>query len=322
MTSKPQENPVISTNEEPPTAPVAEKRYNKGNKPAGKKFKKGPKPPPTTTSTTTNGKRTEATFEKKSDSPVLSVYNLLPVFELQTAFLGILEISRAFYDILLAKDAKMTNLFSCDELTYTLSLCVYYRCATVANRSNTKIIFGLSYLKSMVEGLLLPDVLAQFVETFGQVKLSNGCIIAPLFDGYHHMRRQNGFVDPLTILRRMELEPTHEEWALHSRPVLRYAQACSRALKNAMELRNVNYAMLEGRPELLACYSFSDDGTYNVSAIDKIDQKQAQLGAAYRIRISNYLELDVGLAIQPSLGAPNINPAMFLTQHILNALRG
>lgn len=270
----------------------------------------------------TNGKRTEAKFEKKSDSPVLSVFTLLSVFELHTAFMGVIEIARAFYNILHSRDSKMTNLFSIDDLTYTLLLSTYYRCAYVTNHSATKIIFGLSQLKSVVEGILLPDVLATFVETFGQVKLSDGSTIAPFFDSYDRMKRQPGFVDPKTILDRMGLQPIEPEWSLNAEPVLRYMQASTRALKNAMELRPVKYTELEGRPELLGNYRISEDGTYKVTALDKIDQKQAQLGAVCRFRTEHFNQFRVGIALQPRFGAPDIMPNMFLTNYIVTALRG
>lgn len=268
-----------------------------------------------------SGKRGHTSFEKKSDSIILSVFTLLPVFELYTSFYGVLDVSRAFYAILQSRDRKMTALLTEDDLTYTLLMCVYYRCALVANSSKTKIIFGLSCLKTLTEHVLLPDVLAQFVEAFGTQKLSNSATIVPYFSNYREMRRQPGFVDPEVILRRLGLEPSEGDWSIHTLPVLTWEQASSRALKNAMELRPVRYSELEGRPELLGCYEVDDTGTYRVSALDKIDVHQAQLGAACRFRPKDYSGLNIGLALPPLFGAPDINQDLTLTGHVLKALR-
>lgn len=274
-------------------------------------------------------KRQMATFSKKPETKISSTYLLQPYFEIATQFNGVQYIANTFYDILSCRDSKMTNLFTADEFYYIILMSVYYRCASVANAAKATIIFGFSDLKSMMEHVLLPDAIATYVETFGNVDLSNGITVLPYFRDIGEMTNLALFARPQVVLDRINLSreeadnlpyPIHGNWRLCPTIIVQYMKAVTRALKNAIELREVKYTELSGRPELLAIYSVEDNRQLQCKALDKLDQSQCQLGAAFRFRTSEMLAI-VGEPLIPLYGAPNIDSDVVLTTHFSNSLR-
>lgn len=266
-------------------------------------------------------KRQKAEFNQQKDVTIVSTFLLLPVYELFTETLGINRVCRNFYNIMHARDHKLTSQVSIEAFTYTVLLSVLNRMVRIANTSKTAIILHTSDLNTITKDILLPDAIATFVETFGIVTLSNGTKVVPFFRDYPRMQLLPGFLDPLMLLHDMELEPEFTNWGLHTRPVLDWQVASTRALKNMMELRTVRYDEIEGRPEFLACYHYDVNGRLSPTSIDKMDIHQCQLGAAYGIRRRSYQDLKFGLSTDPVYGAPDCERDLVLTTHFRNTLR-
>jgi hypothetical protein len=273
-------------------------------------------------------KRQMATFSKTPENKLSSVYPLQHQFELATTFTGVRYVSQCFYDILSSRDGKMTQLFSANEFYYIVLLSVYYRCATITNMAKTSIIFGLSDLKNVIMDILLPDAVATYVETFGSIKLSSDAVVIPYFRGINEMQTLAGFVDPVTVIRTInqrrgesDEQPyhVHGDWNLAPQIIVNYTKAISRALKNAIDLRRVNFAEPEGRPEFLSCYEVDDHSKIRCYSLDKVDQTVCQLGATYRLR--NTAVQDFGVVMEPMFGAPTIEADVFMTNHFLKSLR-
>lgn len=273
-------------------------------------------------------KRQTASFTKTPENKLSSVYPLQTQFELATSYTGVRHVTQCFYDILTSRDGKMTSFFTANEFYYIVLLSIYYRCATITNMAKTSIIFGLSDLKNVVENIMLPDAIATYVETFGSVKLSSDASIIPYFRGFEEMKILPGFVDPKTVIRDINEQRTacdettftvHGIWSLAPQIIVNYTMAVSRALKNAIDLRRVNFTEPEGRPEFLSCYEVDEHSKIRCYAIDKIDQLSCQLGATFRLR--NTSEQDFGVKMEPMFGAPTVEAAVFLAGHFLRSLR-
>jgi hypothetical protein len=276
-----------------------------------------------------SGKNKLAKFSKKPETSISSVRPLDTVFEIITSFLGIRHVAQSFYEILHARDSKMTNLFSELEFAYVIQLSVYYRCARIANECKTAFLPRLSDLKTLIDGLLLPDCIATFVETFGIVKLTNGASVCPYFRNHATMTQTVGFVDLADTLRSINRERQNydlppldinpDNWNINEEIVLKYARASSRALKNAIELRPVDYNNTEGRPEFLTVYEV--DGRHiKCRSFDKIDSTQCQLGACYRLRTAEMMQ-EGGTQFPVLFGTDNVRPDVHLNYHFIRALR-
>lgn len=277
------------------------------------------------------GKRSKASFDKKPETKVASVRPLDNYFEINITLDGITHLAEIFYGMLRSRDSKMTALFTELEFRYVLTMSVLYRLATIANYHHSAFIGKLSDLKTLAHGLLLPDVIATYVETFGIVTLQNGAKVIPFFRGYQHVRRHMPMADLNNIVQMINMYDLEEyetqywadpdDWGLCDAIVLKYSKACSRALKNAIELRPVKYDEYEGRPEFLSCYKSNRFDTHvECLAIDKIDSQQCQLGASYRLRTHETLRMN-GTYLPPLFGTDSVRPDVFLVNHFNKAWR-
>lgn len=182
-------------------------------------------------------------------------------------------------------------------------------------------------MKIAVDELLLPDSIAQYVETFGEVKLSNGTTVIPLFKGILD-QPDYGFLNPTIILERINRR--REEDGIPPYPIVygwfcpriitQYSIAVARALKNAIALRSVDNKILDGRNELLAGFIHGDHMQLECIAYDKISVTECQLGAAMRIRFPELVQ-EMGVPFVPVYGAPSINPESVLIAHFMRNLR-
>lgn len=242
-------------------------------------------------------------------------------FHLQTSLIGACTISRHVYEILQARDAKITSCFSIHDLQYVTLLCSYLRCAQVMNSTRTQIIFGLSLLKDAVHNILLPDTLCKYVEILGTVTISSGITVIPFFDTYSRMRDAPWFIDARHLISREDREYTElGEWPVNTRIILRVQQGLSRALKGVLELRTVK-TELQGSEELLSSYVELDNGRIQPRSIQKVDVNVCTLGAALRFRDSDTDEHEHGLRLPSVQEAPAVEPDLFLTSWVLKQLK-
>lgn len=305
--------PTLSSEPKQPSTQRGKRPFFKNNN----KHKEGPP-----------SKRQMATFSKTPETKLSSTYPLQNQFELQTQFTGVRHVTNCFYDLLSVRDSKTTSYFSALEFHYIVLLSVYYRCATVSNAAKTTIILGLHDLSIALKGLLLPDAVATYVETFGRFKLSSGATVVPYFRGIHDMQQLPGFVDPVTGLRVInqiredkELQPyaSQGDWNISIQIITNYSKALARMSKGIVDFRSVNYDELEGRAEFVSCYEVDGNTRIRCYAYDNIDQVSCQLGAAYRFRQSG--QPDVGVLMEPMFGAPDVEYDVILTNHFLKSFR-
>lgn len=268
----------------------------------------------------------ESKFEKKQELSLTHVTPLQLTFELATNFFGILDVTKIFYNLLQSRDSKLTNSFTLLEFTYITLMAVYNRCTMLTNTYKTSVLFDQSHLKTLMEDVLLPDSIAQFVETFGKVSLSNSIAVIPYFRGIG-MPEHPGYLNPILLLNRInrerehqELEPyrTHNNW-LCPEIITKYMSAVSRALKNAIQLRAVDNKNHDGRNEFLAGYSHTELGI-QCHAYDKISISECQLGAAFKLR-QNGLTQEIGIPLPELFCAPEIMPESLLIAHFMHGLR-
>lgn len=231
------------------------------------------------------GKRTKASFDK---SEVAKHVAFTPViytaYDLETSFRGLLDLCLIFYNILINRDQKIANLISQQHFQYVTLLSIIYRSCKTASSSTTTIIRGLSYLKESVENLLLPDLLCQYIETVGYVKLSSGITVIPYIRTYATMKHSLDFIDPVAILAQMGRPDPGTDWGIDDEVILQYKRAISRVLKNAVQLRLVNYVDLEAKPEFLAVYEALPDGRVLPLAFEQMNAQQCTYGAVMKFR--------------------------------------
>lgn len=232
-----------------------------------------------------NGKRAKASFQKSEVAKhVAFTTTIRTAFELDTSFRGVLDLCSIFYNILLNRDSKIANLMTAQHLQYVTLLSIIYRCCLVASSSTTTIIRNLSYLKETVDKLLLPDVICQFVETFGYYKMSTGITVIPYIRRYNIMKEHLDFIDPCALLAQMNLPDPQTDWSIDDDVVIQYKNAISRFLKNAVQLRLVNNVELEAKPEFTACYDILRDGRVLPSAFEQMNATQCTYGAVMKYR--------------------------------------
>lgn len=274
-------------------------------------------------------KRKKPSFNEGKISKNPTCFKLSNYFELATMFTAVEAVTHVFYNMMIARDNKISNLICHDEFLYVTILSIYYRCAVVSNYAKATIIFGLSDLKTVMENILLPDVIATYVETFGVVKLSSGIEVVPYFRDIAEMSNLAGYLDIRSILRAINVTrrehnlPDYQargEWSVSPELIVNYTSSMTRMLKNSMQLRKVNFSEMEGRPEFLTVFSVLPDGQLDCKSIDLIDLNQCQLGSAYRFRTVDLIEAH-GTQFPLIYGAPAIEPKVMLANVFAEALR-
>lgn len=286
--------------------------------------KTGQRKRPFSTTRKEPAKRAKASFSQQNTArQIATTTPILTAYELETSYRGIFLLCNTLYSILTKRDQKISTLITAHHLQYVTLLSIIYRALLIASNSTTTMVRNLSYLKDTVQNLLLPDVLCQYIESIGYIKLSSGITVIPYIRNYTTMRNTAiDFIDPAGILTQLGIEVPDTDWAVEDRVILDYKQAISRVLKNALQLRKVNNTELEAKPEFLASYKSLDDGKLCPMAFESMNQAQAQLGAVYMFRSSeSYHEWD---GLRPPLvhEAVSISPDHFMTDYILHLLKG
>lgn len=269
-------------------------------------------------------KRAKASFsEPNTARQIATTTPLYTAYELETSFRGIILLCNTLYAILTNRDHKISTLITADDLQYVTLLSIIYRAQLIASQSTTTIVRNLSYLKETVADMLLPDVLCQYIESIGYIKLSSGITVIPYIRDYAVMRNTAlDFIDPAGILVRMGDDVPDTPWAISDTAVLRYKQAISRVLKNALQLRKVNNTELEAKPEFLASYKTQDNGKLTPLTFEISNVNQAQLGAVYKFRSSETFQEWDGLRLPLVCEAADVSPEHYLTDYILHLLKG
>lgn len=247
---------------------------------------------------------------------------ILTAFELETSFRGVIDLCSILFAILINRDQKIASLISKEHFIYVTLLSTIYRCNLIASHSTTTIVRGLSYLKETVHDLLLPDILCQYVEAFGYIKLASGITVIPYMRSYTIMKDTLDFLDPSAILRRMDRPAVDTDWSIDDVVVMQYKHAISRFLKNAIALRKVNNDELEGKPEFLASYRFVDDGRLQPLAFEQMGCAECTLGGVYKLRDADGVHEWNGNIRPPIVHESKcVNVENYLTDHILNSLQ-
>lgn len=272
---------------------------------------------------TTNGKRSKASFDKSEVAKhVAFTTAIYSAFEIESSFRGLLDLCQIYYAFLINLDPKIANLLSAEHFQYVVLLSSIYRCLLTAMNSTTTIIRNLEYLRETVEKILLPDILCQYVETFGYIKLSTDITVIPYIRSYETMKDDILFLNPLSILRRMGKENPHTDWAIDDDVILEYKQAISRADKKVNQLRLVNFTELEAKPEFLGCYEDEPDGRTKPLAFEQMNATQCDYGAAMKFR--DVSRMDMWHGIKPPIihESRSIKRDSFITTLISLYLKG
>lgn len=284
---------------------------------------KGRKRPYPSKRTLNEGKRSKASFDKKEvGKHVASTTLIYTSYDIETSFHGIRTLCETLYAILVNRDQKLSNLLTANHLIYVTLLSSIYRCLSVSSKSTTTVIRNLSYLKEAVHDLLLPDILCQYVETIGYIKLSTGATVIPFIRSYLSMKNCLDFVDPCSILAIMGRPECDNDWSIDDEVILQYKRAISRFLKNAVQLRLVNFSEQEAKPEFLAVYHTLPGGRIQPEAFEQMNATQCTLGAVYQFRNSRESDNWNGLVPPVLHEATAVHLVTYVTDYILHHLKG
>jgi len=263
-------------------------------------------------------KRAKASFEKKPVASLTLTPPLFPNFELATSFLHVPATADVYFDMIRSKDQKILNDFTSKEFQYIVLLCVYYRCATITCEMKIRQIQDRNLLGESVNTIQLPNIVAQFVETFGSVPYLGQRVI-PYFRNYQRMITKVGFLDPRILLRQIlngdyDSRDVESDWAVYHPIIEKYQKAIARALKTPLAVRTPNYGSVEGRAEFLSVYEPESQGKVSCYSIAPAEIYSCQLGCAYRFRTHDMLRMH-GTFVPGLFQAAAVRPESVLRSH-------
>jgi len=262
-----------------------------------------------------------AKFSKLQSNVTIFTSALFTFFPLHTEFTGAPLVAGVLYDILSARDYKMTSKFTKREFQYVTLLATYYRTALIVNKSKTAVIHGLGVLKESIADLLLPDVLWSYIETLGIVQLTSSIQIVPHFLNYENMQTKSYFVDCYHYLTRDQQRDVLPHWSINDEVIIKVEQGMSRALKGILDLRRIK-AELDGHPRFACAYDETEFSRITPFCVEQIDVNECKLGACYRFRsVDSRTWEDSTLSLPLVHEAQPVQPENYLTQSILAQLR-
>jgi len=259
-----------------------------------------------------------AKFAKLQNTPITFSTPILTTFELHTEFTGAVTIAGTLYDILRFRDYRLTQGFTKHEFQYVTLLATYYRCALLTNHSKSAIIHYTGLLKESVKDVFLPDVICDYIETLGHIRLSSDISVIPYFRDYPTMRRKPSFIDAFDYLTAEQQQEVLPHWSINDEVIVRVVQALSRALKGALNLRRVSESM-EGHQRMIAGYEHVEFGRIVGRFPEKIDCNEGVLGTCMLFRgIGEYPD---GIQVVMVHEIPPVVSETYLTEWIQKSIK-
>lgn len=237
-------------------------------------------------------RRGGAAYNKTAINPTTLIRPRRSVFPVFVSDEGCTEITRVIYSIVTCKDRHMGAQVPLILMQYVAHMVFYARLLYVGSTLGYYIDREANWLKNNCKSILLPEILAKYIETLGYVDTPNGHRIVPFipdWERYKESIHSERILQLYTELQRPFIGDEHPDelnipaWALDTIAIMRYNTNSSRALRLGPGFRTVNFENPEGRKELLVSTKAHPDGLIPCASF-AITQPEAITGATHRWR--------------------------------------
>jgi hypothetical protein len=141
---------------------------------------RGRRPPSRGRFNVRSGQRHGGTGFAKDTTPSGSSLGLRQsYFSVATSNRGIQKLSEIVYDLIVARDRQITQLFPFHLFIYAISISFTYRLTRVASGLGYASPRDISRLKKAAENVLLPTIICNYIESIGLVTLRSGARVVP-----------------------------------------------------------------------------------------------------------------------------------------------
>lgn len=160
---------------------------------------------------------------------------------------------------------------------------------------------GASRLKQVANGIQLPSILAQYIESIGSVELASGATIVPHSGDYEAMFPVDFdlMLSPAAILEQAQRPVPPGDWAIDTQWIIEYNDATTRASRSGMRFRLIDSTDLRGRIEMSVSYTLQAEAMLLPKAPQVMTEAEAQLGSCYSFR--DYTNRDEWLGLNKEL---------------------
>jgi hypothetical protein len=233
---------------------------------------------------------------------------------------GIPHIVDSVLEIYCTRDTQLRRLMPACLLKYVFTLCVFARLARLANKTGSSSIRDFDRLLAVTKHIRLPNMLARYVETIGLWTTPNGVTICPLtfetlanylvayhrvpaphrleIDDYYYSHRTveddvDEYLDNYYahFAQQVGPRPPREQprtvWQ-YREDFVRFYNSNTRVDRMGISFREVAHDELEGKEELLSCFSVvpGTEEFYSQAAL-QMSEGNALLGSCFRFRTSD-----------------------------------
>lgn len=270
---------AVNNNPSPPQKRSFNSSSNNTRSPAPKKHR--------FTSTVTN-RRGGTSYSKQNDITTLSSTPTLPFFPVYVSNLGCRTLAELVLACIRGRDYRIATAIPLLQLVYVTIIAYCNRVVQVSTESGYAKPSFASRLKSVAKGIMLPDVLAKYIETIGLVTCANGIVIAPWAANYEEMFPDGTdmMIDPATILQEADRPIPPGDWCIDVAWILAYNASTSRGARTGMKFRVVEDNSFVGDVKMLVSWTNEAPfiGEVTPYCPERISRAEMALGAAYQFR--------------------------------------
>lgn len=207
---------------------------------------------------------------------------MFPVF---TSNQGCRSLAHLCFRAIQGRDFRLANAITELQLAYVLTLAFCNRIVQTSILHGYAFPLEASRLKQVATGIQLPSVLAQYIESIGEITLANSAVVVPYSASYRELFPPDSvlMLDPAVILAEANRVVPPGEWAIDVNWIVDYNDATTRASRTGMRFRSVDNNDFKGRAEMVVSYEMQDHMLLP-KAPQVMSQAEAQLGATYRFR--------------------------------------
>lgn len=231
----------------------------------------------------------------KSEIPItLRITPNRTYFPVYCSNLGIPTICSSVHGVMSTRDHRINDYVPLHILKYVTNLSWLHRMVQIAWKSGIFISQDISLLKRHADSLIFPPILCDYIESFGQYRLSNGTTLVPRVLGYDDWMQTTFPIrgghpifsrimwDVRALFDEQQEAYPENYWLIHQPWIQRYHESTSRANRTGMVYRRVN-DLVEGTTAM--CTALSTQHFIAGHSCQEMSDPECQLGSSYRMRI-------------------------------------
>lgn len=232
---------------------------------------------------------TSVTFEKKSTPLGMMSSSRKTLYPVYSSNLGLDSVVESVYNSMTARDHRLAHRISLNMMKYITSCAWLNRVTQCAIHYGYAYPIGVSDLKKATAGIILPEMLAKYIESFGLYQGLNGLKIVPHcwndfagFFGYG----PNIMVNPDVYLELDHRPIPPNLWHLDNEWIVAYNEAISRAAQRGFSFRRVTQDVYQGSSAMVSSFSIENDYIVAWSTETTIDA-ELRLSGCFKYRRSD-----------------------------------